>query len=48
MSGVIDIPGQVDAGAGDDLTEECELRDASVLDLDVTQAVESILVGIVK
>merc|ERR1719384_984809 len=45
---VADGAREVDAGAGDDLTEERELRDASVLDLDVPEAIEAVLVGVVE
>ena len=39
MSGVVDVTGEVDSGAGHDLAqEEGELGDASMLDLDVTEA----------
>ena len=48
MPGVIDVPREVDAGAGDDVPEERELGDASVLDLDVPEAVEPLLVGVVE
>jgi len=48
VTGVVDVPREVDAGAGDDVPEERELRDAPVLDLDVPEAVEPLLVGVVE
>ncbi len=41
VSRIINVSREVDAGAGDDVTQEAELGDASVLDLDVAEAVES-------
>ena len=38
----------MDAGAGDDVSEEGELGDAPVLDLYVPEAVEPLLVGVVE
>ncbi|KAL7548381.1 hypothetical protein ACHAWF_014191, partial [Thalassiosira exigua] len=43
VSGVVDVSGEVDSGAGHDLAEEGELGDAAVLDLHVTEAVEALL-----
>jgi hypothetical protein len=40
---VVDISGEVDSGAGHNLAQEGELGDTSVLDLDVTEAIESLL-----
>ena len=48
VSRVVDVAREVDTGAGDDVAQEGELGDASVLDLDVTEAVESLLVGAVQ
>ena len=48
VSGVVDVTGEVDSGAGHDLSQEGELGDASVLDLDITEAVESLLVGAIE
>ena len=48
VSGLVDAARKVDAVAGDDLAEEGKLTDAAVLDLDVTEAVEALLVGILK
>jgi len=48
VSGVVDGTAKVDTVAGDDLAEEGKLADAAVLDLDVTEAVETLLVGILK
>ena len=43
VSGVVDVSGEVDSGAGDDLTQEGKLSDTSVLDLNVTETVEALL-----
>mmetsp|Transcript_28964 Transcript_28964/g.63813 ORF Transcript_28964/g.63813 Transcript_28964/m.63813 type:complete len:220 (-) Transcript_28964:44-703(-) len=48
VTGVVNVTGKVDAGTGDDLAKEGKLTDTSVLDLDVTKAVETLLVGILK
>ncbi|KAL7466190.1 hypothetical protein ACHAXS_006486, partial [Conticribra weissflogii] len=38
----------VDSGTGDDVSEEGKLCDTSVLDLNITEAVEALLVGIIE
>mmetsp|Transcript_11608 Transcript_11608/g.24211 ORF Transcript_11608/g.24211 Transcript_11608/m.24211 type:complete len:205 (-) Transcript_11608:195-809(-) len=43
---VVDVSGKVDAVTGHDLAKEGKLRDTSVLDLDVTEAIEPLLVSI--
>jgi len=48
VAGEVDVAGKVDAGAGDDLTEEGKLGDTAVLELDVTEALEASLVGFVE
>mmetsp|Transcript_9346 Transcript_9346/g.20250 ORF Transcript_9346/g.20250 Transcript_9346/m.20250 type:complete len:240 (+) Transcript_9346:110-829(+) len=48
VAGVVDVAREVDAGAGDDLAEEGKLGDTAVLELDVTKAVERLLVGVVE
>ena len=48
VSGLVDASAEVDSGAGDDVSEEGKLGDTSVLDLDVSEALESLLVGVVK
>ncbi|EJK47283.1 hypothetical protein THAOC_34005, partial [Thalassiosira oceanica] len=48
VSGPVDAPAEVDSGAGDDVSEEGKHRDTSVLELDESEAVESLLVGVVK
>ncbi|KAL7546552.1 hypothetical protein ACHAWF_009881 [Thalassiosira exigua] len=48
VSSPVDGSGEVVSGAGGDLAKEGKLGDAAVLDLNVTEAVESLLVGIVK
>ena len=45
-AGVVNVSRKVDAVAGYDLSEEGELGDTAVLDLDVTEAVEAVLVGV--
>ena len=44
----VDVPGEVEAGAGGDLAEEGELGDLAVLELDVAEAGEGLLVGPVE
>jgi hypothetical protein len=44
VSGVVDGSRKVDSGTGDDLAQEGELGDTSVLDFDVTEAFEAGLV----
>eukprot|EP00567_Pseudictyota_dubia_P011800 CAMPEP_0197464986 /NCGR_PEP_ID=MMETSP1175-20131217/64309_1 /TAXON_ID=1003142 /ORGANISM="Triceratium dubium, Strain CCMP147" /LENGTH=395 /DNA_ID=CAMNT_0043000989 /DNA_START=161 /DNA_END=1346 /DNA_ORIENTATION=+ len=44
----VDASGKVDASPGHDLAEEGKLRDAAVLDLDVPEAVEAGLVGVLE
>ncbi|KAL7544053.1 hypothetical protein ACHAXR_013492, partial [Thalassiosira sp. AJA248-18] len=48
VSSIIDVAWEVDASTGDDVTQEGELGDAAVLDLDGTKAIETGLVGIVE
>jgi hypothetical protein len=48
MTRVVNVTRKVDSTAGDDLSEEGKLTDTSVLDLDVTEAVEAILVFTVE
>jgi len=43
-----DVTSKVDSGAGDNLSKEGKLGDTSVLNLNVTKTVETILVGIVQ
>ena len=43
VSGVVNASGEVDSGTGDDLAKEGKLSDTSVLDLNVTEAVETLL-----
>jgi len=43
VSRVVNVSGKVDSGAGHDLAQEGELGDASMLDLDVTEAVKALL-----
>ena len=47
-SRVVNLSGKVDSSTGDDVSEESKLGDTSVLDLNVTEAVETILVSIIK
>ena len=44
VSGLVNVSGEVDSGAGDNLSEEGKHGDASVLDLDVSETVELFLV----
>ena len=48
VSSIVNVSGKVDSGTSDDVTKESKLGDTSVLDLDVTETVESLLVSIVK
>jgi len=48
VSRVVDVTREVGAGAGDEVAQEGELGDASVLDLDETEAVELLLVGAIE
>ena len=48
IAGRVDVARDVQAGAGDDVAEEGELADASMLDLDVPEAVEPGLAGLVE
>ena len=41
MARVVNVSGKVDSGTGHNLSEEGQLADTSVLDLNITQAVES-------
>mmetsp|Transcript_18965 Transcript_18965/g.28633 ORF Transcript_18965/g.28633 Transcript_18965/m.28633 type:complete len:235 (-) Transcript_18965:68-772(-) len=43
VSGVVDVSGKVDSGTGDNLAKEGKLSDTSVLDLNVTETVETFL-----
>ena len=43
VTGVVDVSWEVDAGAGHDLAQKGKLGDTAVLDLDVTEAVETLL-----
>ena len=43
-----DVSGQTDTSTGGDLSKECQLADTSVLQLNVTKTVETLLVGIIK
>jgi len=48
VSRVVDVAREVDTGMGDDVAQEGKLGDASVFYLDVTEAVESLLVGAIE
>jgi len=48
VSSTIDGSGEVVSSAGGDLSKESKLGDTSVLDLDVTETVETLLVGIIE
>mmetsp|Transcript_13043 Transcript_13043/g.18682 ORF Transcript_13043/g.18682 Transcript_13043/m.18682 type:complete len:218 (+) Transcript_13043:132-785(+) len=47
-SGVVNVSWKTDSGTGGDLSEEGKLGDTSVLELDVTETVETLLVGIIE
>uniref|UniRef100_A0A7S4N1G3 Uncharacterized protein n=1 Tax=Odontella aurita TaxID=265563 RepID=A0A7S4N1G3_9STRA len=46
VTGVVNVTREVDAVTGHDLAEESKLADTAVLELDVTKAIELLLVGI--
>jgi len=48
VAGVVNVSVKVDSGTGDDLAQEGKLADTSVLDLDVSEAVEALLVGTIE
>merc|ERR1719253_1848836 len=48
VTSVVDVSGKVDSVTGHDLAQESKLRDTAVLDLDVTETVETLLVGIIE
>jgi len=48
VSGVVDRSGEVDSGTGHDLSKEGEHTDTSVLDLDVTKTVETLLGAVTR
>mmetsp|Transcript_15081 Transcript_15081/g.20532 ORF Transcript_15081/g.20532 Transcript_15081/m.20532 type:complete len:260 (-) Transcript_15081:3-782(-) len=48
VTGEVDVSRKVDSGAGDNLAKEGKLCDTSVLELDVTKTVKSLLVGIIE
>ncbi|KAK1734406.1 putative chlorophyll a/b binding protein [Skeletonema marinoi] len=43
ISGVVDVSGEVDSGTGHNLAKEGKLSDTSVLDLNITETVETFL-----
>ena len=48
VSGTVNISTEVNSGTRDQVSDEGELRNTSVLQLDVSQTVESLLVGIIE
>jgi hypothetical protein len=48
ISGAVDASGKVDSGTGDDVSKEGKLGNTSVLDLNITESVETLLVGIIE
>ena len=44
----VNVAIEVDASAGDDLTKESKLADTAVLELDVTETLETFLIDIIK
>jgi hypothetical protein len=47
-SGVVNVSRKTDSSTGGDLSKEGKLGDAAVLELDVTETVEALLVGIIE
>ena len=47
-SGSVNVSWKVNSGTGDDVSEESKLGDTSVLDLNITESVETLLIGIIK
>ena len=48
ISGTVDVSSQMGSRAGDDVTQESKHANTSVLDLNVTETVETFLVSIIK
>ena len=48
VSGGVDASRKVNTGTGSDLSKEGKLTDTAVLELDVTETVETLLVGIIE
>jgi len=48
VSSVVNVSWKVDSSTGDNLSKEGKLSNTSVLDLNVTETVESLLVGIIE
>jgi len=48
VSSVVNVSGKVDSGTGNDVSKESKLSNTSVLDLDVTEAVEALLISIIE
>ncbi|KAL7512913.1 hypothetical protein ACHAXN_010147 [Cyclotella atomus] len=48
VSGVVNVSGEVDTSTSDDVTQEGKLGNTSVLQLNVTETVETLLVGVVQ
>mmetsp|Transcript_2313 Transcript_2313/g.3431 ORF Transcript_2313/g.3431 Transcript_2313/m.3431 type:complete len:205 (+) Transcript_2313:256-870(+) len=48
ISGFVDSSWKMNSGTGDDVSEEGKLGNTSVLDLNITESVETLLVGIIK
>mmetsp|Transcript_15082 Transcript_15082/g.20537 ORF Transcript_15082/g.20537 Transcript_15082/m.20537 type:complete len:205 (-) Transcript_15082:154-768(-) len=48
VTGEVDVSRKVDSGAGDNLAKEGKLCDTSVLELDVTETVETLLIGVLE
>ena len=44
----VNVSWEVDSSTSDDVSKECKLGDTSVLDLDVTEAVKTLLGGVVE
>jgi hypothetical protein len=48
VTGIVNVSGKVDSGTSDDVSKESKLGDTSVLQLNVTKTVETLLVGVVE
>ena len=48
MAGIINVSGEVSTGTGRNLTKEGKLRDTAVLNLNVTETIETFLVGTIE
>ena len=47
-SRVVNVSGKTNSGGGNDVSKDSQLGDTAVLELDVTEAVEALLIGIIE